>query len=88
MALGYPHLTTRELEYKGMRIPLDSRLHINAWAIHHNARRHEDPDTFHPWRYMAENLPTQQSLNLADSTKRDHVAFGSGRIVCPGMQWL
>jgi cytochrome P450 len=31
VALGHPHQTTRDLEYKGMLIPKGSRLHINAW---------------------------------------------------------
>lgn len=31
VALGHPHVTTRDLEYGGYRIPKGSRLHLNAW---------------------------------------------------------
>lgn len=31
VALGHPHVTTKELEYGGYRIPKGSRIHINAW---------------------------------------------------------
>jgi cytochrome P450 len=85
VSLGHPHTTTRDTEYKGMRIPKGSRLHLNAWAIHHDPQRHEDPDRFWPQRYTGDTNTTQQSINLADPTKRDHFAFGVGRRACPGM---
>lgn len=85
VSLGHAHTTTRDLEYKGMRTPKESRLHLNAWTIHHDPQRHEDPERFWPQRYMGDTTTTQQSINLADSTKRDHFAFGAGRRVCPGM---
>ncbi|KAG6364932.1 hypothetical protein INS49_006536 [Diaporthe citri] len=85
VALGHPHTTTRELVYKGMRIPAGSRLHLNAWAIHHSPSRHSDPDVFDPNRYEGDALTSQQSANLPDPTKRDHFSFGAGRRICPGL---
>lgn len=85
VALGHPHVTTRDIEYGGMCVPKGARIHLNAWAIHRDERRHADPERFWPGRYMEDTLNTQQSLNLADATKRDHFAFGAGRRVCPGM---
>lgn len=85
VALGHPHTTTRELVYKGMRIPAGARLHLNAWAIHHSPSRHADPEVFDPSRYEADALTSQQSANLPDPTKRDHFSFGAGRRICPGL---
>lgn len=85
VSLGHPHITLRDIEYNGMMIPMGSRIHLNAWAIHHDETRHDDPERFNPKRYIDDPLTTQQSLNLPDATKRDHFAFGAGRRVCPGM---
>ncbi|KAJ5810401.1 cytochrome P450 [Penicillium pulvis] len=84
VALGHPHVTTKELEYGGYRIPKGSRIHINAWAIGHDANRHEDPERFWPERYSHDKTTTMESINSTDVTRRDHFAFGSGRRVCPG----
>jgi cytochrome P450 len=85
VAVGHPHMTTRDLEYQGMRILKGSRLHLNAWAIIHDPRSHEDPDNFRPQRFLGDTTTTSQSINLADPTKRDHFAFGAGRRLCPGV---
>ncbi|KAJ5647166.1 cytochrome P450 [Penicillium lividum] len=84
VALGHPHVTTKELEYGGYRIPAGSRIRINAWAIGHDANRHEDPERFWPERYAHDKTTAMQSINSSDVTQRDHFAFGSGRRVCPG----
>lgn len=68
-----------------MRIPRGLRIHLNALAIGHDARRHPDPKGFRPERYQDNTNTTQQSINLSDPTKRDHFAFGAGRRVYPGV---
>ncbi|KAH7047397.1 cytochrome P450 [Macrophomina phaseolina] len=85
VALGHPHVTTRDLEYGGYRIPKGSRLHLNAWAIQHDPARHDDPHRFWPERYLNDTTTSLQSANLPDPTKRDHFAFGAGRRICPGL---
>lgn len=85
VALGHPHFTTREMVYNGLLIPKGSRLHINAWNISRNPKRHEQPDRFWPERYMGDEMSTLQSANQADPTKRDHYAFGAGRRMCVGI---
>jgi len=85
VALGHPHTTTRDLEYKGMRIPKGARLHLNAWAIGHDPQRHEDPERFWPQRYMGDSSTSHESMNAADPSKRDHFAFGAGRRICSGV---
>ncbi|KAL2794585.1 cytochrome P450 [Aspergillus keveii] len=84
VSLGHPHVTTKDIVYNGQRIPKGARLHLNAWAISHDPKRHEDPDRFWPERYADDHTTTMQSINSADVTKRDHFAFGAGRRICPG----
>ncbi|OJJ07635.1 hypothetical protein ASPVEDRAFT_88875 [Aspergillus versicolor CBS 583.65] len=84
VALGHPHVTTSDIIYNGQRIPKGARLHLNAWAISHDPKRHEDPDRFWPERYADDHTTTMQSINSPDVTKRDHFAFGAGRRICPG----
>jgi cytochrome P450 len=31
VALGHPHVTTKDIAYNGQRIPKGARLHLNAW---------------------------------------------------------
>lgn len=83
VALGQPHMTTADIEFEGMTIPKGSYLQLNAWALHHDASRHEDPDEFIPERYAEDQTSTAQSMN-ADYRQRDHFAFGAGRRVCSG----
>ncbi|KAH7124336.1 cytochrome P450 [Dactylonectria macrodidyma] len=84
VALGHPHITTRDLEYRGYRIPKGASLHLNAWAIGHDPARHEDPERFWPERYMHDKTTTMQSINSSDVSTRDHFAFGAGRRICLG----
>ncbi|KAJ9654515.1 hypothetical protein H2198_006458 [Neophaeococcomyces mojaviensis] len=84
VALGHPHTTTAELIYNGMRIPKGSQIHLNAWAVHHDPRRHYNPDQFIPERFEGDLTTAMQSINAKDVTKRDHFAFGAGRRICPG----
>lgn len=84
VALGHPHVTTKELTYKGMRLPVGSRIHLNAWAIGHDPARHLDPERFWPVRYEGDLTNSEQSKNSPDIKDRDHFAFGSGRRICPG----
>ncbi|KAJ4983179.1 hypothetical protein SVAN01_11322 [Stagonosporopsis vannaccii] len=84
VALGHPHITTRELTHNGLRLPAGSRIHLNAWAIGHDANRHADPERFWPERYEGDLTTSEQSKNSANVKDRDHFAFGSGRRICPG----
>lgn len=84
VALGHPHIVTKELTYNGMRLPVGSRIHLNAYAIGHDPNRHADPERFWPERYEGDRTNSEQSKNSADVKDRDHFAFGSGRRICPG----
>lgn len=84
VALGHPHTTTKEIVYGGYRIPRGARLHLNAYAIGHDPKRHQDPERFYPERYEHDQTTSEESKNASDVSKRDHFAFGSGRRICPG----
>ncbi|KAG7082534.1 cytochrome p450 [Colletotrichum scovillei] len=81
VALGHPHITSREVEVGEYRLPKGARIHLNAYR---DPVRHEDPDRFWPERFEDDETTTMESINAQDPTKRDHFAFGAGRRVCPG----
>lgn len=84
VSLGQAHMTTADIEFEGMRIPKGACVQLNAWAVQHDANRHQDPDRYWPERYADDHTSTMESLNSSDETKRDHFAFGAGRRVCSG----
>lgn len=51
VAMGHPHITTKEISYGGYRLPKGARIHINSWGIGHDARRHQHPERFWPERF-------------------------------------
>ncbi|EXF74266.1 hypothetical protein CFIO01_10972 [Colletotrichum fioriniae PJ7] len=88
VALGHPHITSREVEVGGYRLPKGARIHLNAYAISRDPARHEDPDRFWPERFKDDETTTMESINAQDPTKRDHFAFGAGRRVCTSAFYL
>ncbi|KAF7343781.1 Cytochrome P450 [Mycena sanguinolenta] len=72
-----PHFLTAEDEYKGYRIPANSIVIKNIWAILHDETVYPDPYAFKPKRFLRED----GSLNPA--VPDPEVAFGYGRRPCP-----
>ncbi|KAK7005459.1 cytochrome P450 [Favolaschia claudopus] len=72
--IAVPHFIEVEDEYMGFRIPAQSIILGNAWAILHNESVYPNPDNFEPERFLA---------NL-ENTPFPEVAFGFGRRLCPG----
>lgn len=54
-------------------------------AIHFDCNRWTDAHIYDPSRYLDDPHTTAECVNLADATKRDHYAYGSGRRICTGM---
>jgi len=54
-------------------------------AIHHDENRWDNAHVYDPGRYLSDPHTTAECVNLADATKRDHYAYGSGRRICTGM---
>ncbi|KAJ7644909.1 cytochrome P450 [Roridomyces roridus] len=74
---GAPHLVAVEDEYRGYRIPANSTVIGNVWAILHDEKTYPDPLTFKPERFLLDGKPNPL-------VKDPQAAFGFGRRICPG----
>ncbi|KAG8691662.1 hypothetical protein FRC09_011561 [Ceratobasidium sp. 395] len=75
--LGLPHkyMASSDDSYKGMRIPTNTAIIANIWAILRDSLTYKDPDTFNPDRH----------LGVDPQPNPEDVAFGFGRRRCPGI---
>ncbi|KAG8717350.1 hypothetical protein FRC09_014425 [Ceratobasidium sp. 395] len=75
--LGLPHkyMASSDDSYKGMRIPTNTAIIANIWAILRDSLTYKDPDTFNPDRH----------LGVEPQPNPEDVAFGFGRRRCPGI---
>ncbi|KAK0231460.1 cytochrome P450 [Armillaria fumosa] len=71
--LGLPHRVVQEDTYNGYRIPKNSTIMANIWALCRDPSVYTDPDIFDPGRFLTRNEMDPRKL-----------AFGFGRRVCPG----
>ncbi|KAJ6579966.1 cytochrome P450 [Mycena vulgaris] len=76
--IAVPHYLQFEDEYRGYRIPADSIVVGNAWAILHDEEMYPDPHSFKPERFLLDG-----KVNPAVRDP-DTAAFGFGRRMCPG----
>ncbi|KAJ7731625.1 cytochrome P450 [Mycena metata] len=74
--LGVPHFIGVEDEYRGYRIPANSVVIGNIWALAHDEAMYPDPHAFRPERFLLDGKP--------NPNVRDPPAFGFGRRICPG----
>ncbi|KAJ7894417.1 cytochrome P450 [Mycena olivaceomarginata] len=76
--IAIPHYIAVEDEYQGYRIPADSIVIANVWAMLHDKTAFPDPDLFNPERFLLDG-----KLNPAIRDP-EAIAFGFGRRICPG----
>ncbi|KAJ7181302.1 cytochrome P450 [Mycena crocata] len=76
--IAIPHYVAKEDEYRGYRIPADSVVVGNAWAILNDETMYPEPRKFNPERFLLDG-----KLNPAVRDP-DTAAFGFGRRICPG----
>ncbi|KAL0569588.1 hypothetical protein V5O48_012376 [Marasmius crinis-equi] len=77
--VGLAHLVTEEDEYKGYRIPKDSIVLGNIWAIFRDPEIYgPEPEKFNPGRFL--NADGQLNPDIPEPT----VFWGTGRRICPG----
>ncbi|KAJ7584553.1 cytochrome P450 [Mycena floridula] len=77
-----PHMSLKEDEYLGYRIPAGTLVIANLWAMLHDEEIYPDPDSFIPERFL-----TDGRLNNVQDPR--DIIFGAGRRICPGrfMAW-
>jgi len=78
LANGVPHGCMEDDIYRGWRIPKDSIIIPNAWAMLRDPALYKDPHTFRPERFLNEGS------NVAEPDPAQNGTFGFGRRICPG----
>ncbi|TFK33964.1 cytochrome P450 [Crucibulum laeve] len=73
-----PHMAQAEDEYNGYRIPKDSIVIANAWAMLQDEATYPNPTSFNPDRFMKDG-----KLN-PEVKDPGHATWGFGRRICPG----
>ncbi|KAL0958545.1 hypothetical protein HGRIS_000685 [Hohenbuehelia grisea] len=75
--IAIPHFVEVEDVYKGYRIPANSTVVGNAWAMLHDERMYPDPFTFNPERWLKDG-------KINPDIREPTSVFGFGRRICPG----
>ncbi|KAH9474283.1 Cytochrome P450 monooxygenase 64 [Psilocybe cubensis] len=73
---GIAHRTTRDIIWENYLIPKGATIIGNTWSIGRDPNFFEDPESFNPQRWLAEDGRIKQDLKS--------YSFGFGRRVCPG----
>ncbi|KAI3797213.1 hypothetical protein L1987_32470 [Smallanthus sonchifolius] len=73
-----PRRAIEACEVMNYTIPQNAQVWVNVWAICHDPKVWEDPNTFKPERFLGSNI---------DFTGHDYefIPFGGGRRMCPGL---
>ncbi|KAG8881954.1 hypothetical protein FRB98_004050 [Tulasnella sp. 332] len=83
--LAVPHNTTADETYKGHLIPKDTTIFVNFWGISHDPEVYDDPSSFKPERFIESEFGTLPKAREDDKDRKNTLAFGSGRRICPGI---
>ena len=73
-----PHRTTADAWISGFRIPKDTTVLVNTYAIHNDVRIWNDPHTFRPARFLDENG------SYSPPPPFSFYPFSAGKRVCVG----
>ncbi|KZT39769.1 cytochrome P450 [Sistotremastrum suecicum HHB10207 ss-3] len=73
LPIGVAHRVTKEDDYNGYRIPENTTIITNLWAMLQDPSIYPEPETFRPERFLG---------TPADAVSHH---FGFGRRICPGM---
>ena len=73
-----PRKADRDTDFMGYRIPKDTQVFINNWAIATDEDDWEDALSFKPERFLDSNI-NYKGQNY------EFLPFGAGRRICPGL---
>ena len=76
--LGVPHKTTCDTTLQGYKIPKDTQVILNHWAMHNDERHWEAPNEFKPSRWL------DQNNHFVQGRHPSFLPFSTGRRVCLG----
>ncbi|KAL6909173.1 cytochrome P450 [Trichoderma evansii] len=86
LTFAVPHASTEEIVYRGNTIPNDTVIMPCQESLHHDPKRYDNAEAFQPERFLGDDLDSLVSARQRDYWKRDHVDYGFGRRMCPGIQ--
>lgn len=69
--LALPHYTTEDSTVAGYHVSKGTTVLVNLWAVNHDPKNFQQPETFNPYRFLDEDgqlLVDQQTLLLPFST--------------------
>ena len=52
--IGVPHKALKDVEFHGYRIPKDTMILGNVYAVHHDPRVYKNPEVFLPERFLGD----------------------------------
>lgn len=73
-----PRKATQDTEFMGYRIPKNTQVLVNAWAIGRDPQCWDDPLSFKPERFLGSNVDYK-------GQHHELIPFGSGRRMCAGI---
>ncbi|KAI1169767.1 putative O-methylsterigmatocystin oxidoreductase [Nemania sp. FL0916] len=84
---GVSHYNTDDVIYKGYRIPKNTVVSLNLWALYHDETRYENPTEFRPERHMDSDAKDSrhESNNRMQPYGPERFIWGAGRRICPGI---
>ncbi|KAL3887053.1 hypothetical protein ACJMK2_027009 [Sinanodonta woodiana] len=74
--LSLPHAVSKEIRFRGYRIPKGAAILINLASVLHDPSTFKDPDVFRPERYL--------DADGHISKPEEHIPFSIGRRACIG----
>lgn len=81
-----PHLSTADCQVDGYTIPSGTRVIVNAWALGRDPKYWERPEEFAPERFLLGDGGSAAGVEYKGNDFQ-LVPFGSGRRICPGINF-
>lgn len=76
--LTLPRKAIQDTDFMGYKIPKDTQVFVNAWAIGRDKESWEDPLSFKPERFLGSSIGYK-------GQNYEFIPFGAGRRICPGI---